>query len=515
MDAVLIGLLCLVVGAIAGYVYVNRRFVGLIKAKEAELTEKEKLVTIATVEAQGLRATIESNQQELEKLKRFEAHYLSTEKVLTMVQAENVGLKNQLEDREKHFTETVEATRQELEKAKKFEVHYISTEKVLTLVQSENVGLQNQIDSLNKELIKANEQIVILKERSAALDATNANLERSKAESEKYYDLKLKDYEQKYEKLSAERDDLSQELTALKEQDPIRAAEYERRAQTLNQAMHNLEKEREKDKQEKAQAEEMRLQKLRDKWLDHELNVEEKIKLIAQELQITYIEKEKFPLKGKPDNSLIICNEHVIFDAKSPEGDDPSSFPTYIRSEAEKMGKYLNQEGVKKDGFLVVPTSAIHVIRDTSIHLGGCRVHVIPVEALLPLIIHLKKIEDYEFAETMSPESRDKIVTYVGRVAHLLKRRAQVDYFFINETISALMAGETLPDDILEAAQKVEKASKLNPPVERRTKKADTAATIKKEAEKLHGRLEGQEIHVGPDVKEGIAIIPLHKINPN
>ncbi|MEZ4997303.1 MAG: hypothetical protein R2758_07535 [Bacteroidales bacterium] len=45
----------------------------------------------------------------------------------------------------------------------------------------------------------------------------------------------------------------------------------------------------------------------------------------------------KRSLPRKPDNTIEISGEYIIFDAKSPANDDLSNFPTYIKNQADNL----------------------------------------------------------------------------------------------------------------------------------------------------------------------------------
>ena len=86
-------------------------------------------------------------------------------------------------------------------------------------------------------------------------------------------------------------------------------------------------------------------------------------------------------------------------------------------------------------------------------------------------MLALKKIEDYEFIERLSPEERDNICRILGKFAHTTKRRIQIDQFFANRALDLIRKCETdLPADFKNAVLNFEKAEKLNPPTEKRTK---------------------------------------------
>jgi hypothetical protein len=52
----------------------------------------------------------------------------------------------------------------------------------------------------------------------------------------------------------------------------------------------------------------------------------------------------------------------VIFDEKSPASDDIASFPTYIKLQMQSVKRYVKEDGVKKDIFLVVPSNTVDFI---------------------------------------------------------------------------------------------------------------------------------------------------------
>lgn len=103
--------------------------------------------------------------------------------------------------------------------------------------------------------------------------------------------------------------------------------------------------------------------------------------------------------------------------------------------------------------------------------MGDYNVYVITTDSLEPIMLSLKKIEEYEFAEQLSPDERDNICRVIGKFAHTTKRKIQIDQFFANQFIELLVKCKNdLPEDILETVIGFEKAEKLNPPPEKRNK---------------------------------------------
>lgn len=103
--------------------------------------------------------------------------------------------------------------------------------------------------------------------------------------------------------------------------------------------------------------------------------------------------------------------------------------------------------------------------------MGDYNVYIIAKDSLEPIILTLKKIEDYEFVNQMSPEERDNICRIIGRFAHTTKRKIQIDQFFASQFLELLAKCKNdLPEDILKQVIEFEKADKLNPPAERKSK---------------------------------------------
>lgn len=333
-------------------------------------------------------------------------------------------------------------------------------------------------------------------------------LKAAKDEVVDAYKAKTIELQLQLEDVRREKESLAKQVAAFEEAEQQRQERYEEKINRVNTAYEQMEKERARVIKEKEAAQQLDLQKLKETWTRHEETIKEKMKLICQRHGIDYIDKEQFPFKGKPDNAVKICDEIIVFDSKSPDGEDLSNFPSYIRNQAEASDKYAKNDGVKNDIFLVIPTTAAHAISEKYRDHGNYRVHVITEDALEPILISLKRLENYEFAEKLSPEDREKIVTTIGKMAHGMKRRIQIDYFFMNQFISVLSDAENLPTAILEEAQKVERASKLNPPLERRAKLIEKKEIVK-ETEKWVGKAHSQDINleVRADIIESV---PLH-----
>ena len=244
---------------------------------------------------------------------------------------------------------------------------------------------------------------------------------------------------------------------------------YNENIARLNQTKESLEADRKRLSDDRVREAQERHENMKRQWAEHEADVKNCIIRICDVNHISYT--EKVPFRGNPDNTIEISGEYIIFDAKSPAGEDLSNFPTYIKTQADNLKKYASQENVKKSIFLVVPTNTIDKLTQLTYSLGDYDVFVITRDSLEPVILSLKKIEEYDLAEKLSPEDRDSICRIIGKFAHTTKRRIQVDQFFQKEFIDIVLRSEKdLPEDIQSQVIEFEKSEKLNPPTEKRAK---------------------------------------------
>jgi hypothetical protein len=247
-------------------------------------------------------------------------------------------------------------------------------------------------------------------------------------------------------------------------------------------------------------------------WKKHEETVEQSLRTICQRHTIEYCDKEKFPVSGKkPDNAVVIADQYVIFDAKSPKNSEElGNFPLYIKTQAEAAKKYTREENVKKDIFLVVPANTIGYLDDVHLDMADYQVYIVTHDCLEPIVLALRKIEDYQFVDQLSPEDREKICHVIGKFAHATKRRMQIDTYFFNEFLGLLKSCESLPEEIIKKVVDYEKAEKMNPPMEKR-KKQIPIRELEHEVKAITKEAEAREIDVTAVTREKIETIPLDK----
>jgi hypothetical protein len=277
---------------------------------------------------------------------------------------------------------------------------------------------------------------------------------------------------------------------------------------TVKAITDKIQADREKEIADRQEEEIERLNKMKATWVNHEENVKNQIKMICDRNTIEYV--DKVPFKGNPDNAITVCDEFIIFDAKSPASDDLTNFPTYIKLQTESVKKYIKEEKVKKDIFLVIPSNTLDVIDCFFYNVADYKVYVVALDALEPIILSLKKLEEYKFAEQLSPEDRDNICRVIGKFAHVTKRRIQIDQFFERQFLEALSKSEAdLPRDIQEKVVEYERSEKLNPPQEKRAKLI-SSTELETDSKKIRKEAEAKAISFPASVQQGITSLPLY-----
>lgn len=400
--------------------------------------------------------------------------------------------------------------------------NFQETSEKLTLLIEENASVLATAESHKERLGILTSDNKVLTEKNSLLTGENKRLaedaatntqnlsELTKRKAE--LDVELGEFKKELQLTQTDLNDVKKLNTQLLKDDEFRKQEQSSSLSTLTKLQEQVRSDRAKELDERNEQEIEKLKRLKETWSRHEENVNNILKGICQKNTIEYI--SRVPFKGNPDNTLKICDEFVVFDAKSPGGDTLHNFPGYLGLQAEKANKYAKQENVKKDIFFVVPSNTLEYLKTFVYRYGDHNVYIISIDALEPVILSLKKIEEYEFVDQLSPEDRENICRVLGRFAHLSKRRIQVDSFFAKQFIELAYKCETLPPDILKTVIEFEKSEKLNPPMEKRAK-AIPLAEVETESKNVNSEADGRGILIQNDaMSELLNELPLYKQSP-
>jgi len=363
----------------------------------------------------------------------------------------------------------------------------------LDAVRAAAIKAESQLEVERNETRNLREALHQAKVEVSALRETSQRVMQEKEENQKKIagleeknesfmrrGLELK---QQNENLELQNQQLRMEVTRYKTSEEQRRKEHDQSIDNLNKLTEGQRRREADDKNEKHRLEIERLERLKETWSLHEERVKARIKAICARHAVEYV--EKVPFRGSPDNTLKIKDEYIVFDAKSPWGEDLSNFPSYLKNQVENAIKYVREEDVRKEVFLVVPTNTLETIEQFEYKLADYTVYIISLDALEPIILALKKIEEYEFADQLSPEERENICRVIGKFVHLSKRRIQIDGFFAKQFFELVYRSEAdIPKEMLDKVMEFEKSEKLNPPIEKRSKQINTKE-LESETERL------------------------------
>jgi len=337
----------------------------------------------------------------------------------------------------------------------------------------------------DKNRILELEKLLVAKETEVKQQKQNIDIANAKTNDFEQVKTENTTFKEKLSNIEQERNNLKNENIFLKTEEENRNETLRKSVEATNTLQKSLRNEKERLNDERVKEKEDHFKKMKKLWGEHEKDVENHIQMICKTLLLKYISQENFPHpRNKPDNTIEISSQLIVFDAKSPSNDDLSNFPKYIKSQTENLKKYAKHADVKKELFLVVPSNTLAVIHQFTYNMGNYTVYVITKDALEPIILSLKRIKDFKLVEKLSPEERDDICRIIGKFAHTTKRRIQIDQYFADEFLDTLKkAGTQLPREILKSVINFEGAEMLNPPMEKRNKNILTNELIEKRIE--------------------------------
>jgi prefoldin subunit 5 len=334
----------------------------------------------------------------------------------------------------------------------------------------ELTSLNNSHAKISDELSEVKNEKNLLEQKVTTLKAQEGDLNISIARVNAQVEAEKNKVTELAERLAAANKTISKAISDRERE----MEDYQKSIDKLNNAQTSLDNEKTRVNDARVKEKELELEEMKRTWQTHEIAVAQEMKRLCLKHTVTYL--DSVPFKGAPDNPVEICDEIIIFDAKSPSNNDLNNFPKYIKLQAENAKKYTKNAGVKKEIYLVVPSNTVKVIPSFHYDMGEYDVYVITVDALEPVLLSLKKIEQYEFADKLSPDERSAICRVLGKYAHATKRRIQIDQYMSNHMLGLLKYAEnSLPEDFHESVIQFEKAEKLNPTQEKRSKEISTA----------------------------------------
>ena len=348
----------------------------------------------------------------------------------------------------------------------------------------------SEFEFLEKKVLQQDDKINDLKQRIELHIKEKEGIEKLNRDNS--IDLRI---------LREKNTELSNENTGFKSLDKKRAEEQLKYIGKLDQATKSFEDKEQRILQEKETRENEKLEKMKRQWQDHEKNTEEEIERLCSRLRINYIKNP--PLQKKPDNTIEIAGEFIIFDAKSPKTDDLNNFPDYIKSQAKTLNKYTNQEKVKKDIFLVVPSNTLEYISQLRMTMSGFNVYVIAKDSIELVLVSLKKIEDIDLAGKLDPRDRENLISVVSNFAYFVGRNGRINLEIGEYSVNLIEQMRTLvPKDFYEEIKNKVAGQTFNIAYDKPGKVEDTSS-LQKEIQDQKNKANRLDISpLNPSVKK-------------
>ena len=232
---------------------------------------------------------------------------------------------------------------------------------------------------------KSDEKEKILKEENKKLELKSKNLEEKNGKLEN----KNGKLENENENLKNKYNKIDKENLNLIKNEEFKREQYEKQITSLNEAREDFNNDKIRIQEEKEQEQEKKFEEMKKTWKNHEENCKNELIHLTKKLNIEYIEKS--PFKGTPDNIIKIADEYIIFDAKSPAGENLNNFPKYIKIQVDNLKKYFKEKNVKNELFLIIPNNTIDKIKNFFEETGDYKVYIITLNSLVPILLSLKK----------------------------------------------------------------------------------------------------------------------------
>jgi hypothetical protein len=377
------------------------------------------------------------------------------------------------------------------------------------------------LDHQSQQLIQLQQDLVTIKAKNEELvrkmnereNEAGALLAADKKNQQIISQLKadMAGWTARYDQVNVQFTDAQKRLAEYRQFEEERVREHDRRVTELNALKKQLDDDRLHIQQQREAEIHKEYEEMEQTWRNHEILVEQSLRNICRQHNIDYCDKEKFPYSGKPDNAIVIGDQYIIFDAKSPKNtQDLTNFPDYIKNQTESVKKYVKGENVRKEIFLVVPANTVQYLNEFHYDMADWQVYVVTHDCIEPIVLALRKIEEYDFVDQLSPEDRENICRIIGKFAHATKRRIQIDNYFSNEFIGLLQNCSSLPEEIKDKVVNYEKAEKMNPPIEKR-KKLIPIKDLEHDVKVIEKEAEAREIDVTAVTRAKIENIPLDK----
>ncbi|MDA1208734.1 MAG: hypothetical protein O2904_01735 [bacterium] len=231
--------------------------------------------------------------------------------------------------------------------------------------------------------------------------------------------------------IANEKDHLYKQIAHFEAQQIQREAEQKNALNEFKEAKNSLEDEKRRVRREDEERQQSIMEERDRQWNEHEISVASLLRDLCKkrEFQFDGFDNTNLPngFDGsfKPDFLIEFLGQYIIFDAKVSRSDN---FQNYVTTQVKStVKKAKSRSDIYPAIFLVVPTEAISLLKETIFHEQDFTVYVVSPESLAPILAGLKKITTYELTEQFDPQERENIINLVANLDFHIHQRNATD----------------------------------------------------------------------------------------
>ncbi len=195
-------------------------------------------------------------------------------------------------------------------------------------------------------------------------------------------------------------------------------------------------------------------------WAMHEDNSKSVMREICQKSSVSlpYYDNNNLPdgfdTKLKPDFMVRLLDQFVIFDPKSSSSQNINNYiSTQVKSTAVKIKKSDSNQDIYRTVFFIIPGIAMSEIKETYYIEESISFFIIPLEAFEPIVMTLKRLEEYDLADKYDPQDRENIVNIIAAFDNHIRYQNATNILTAVRGLKVLEESENMPEEMIKEVE--------------------------------------------------------------
>lgn len=330
--------------------------------------------------------------------------------------------------------------------------------KIAFFPQSNTLSKENKI-LLEENLHLKNENEYRLQEFGrVSAELSNTTSEKNRREgSELQLSRENLELRSEVKKVQEDNARLQKELSEWKAREEKTLSDAEQRIQKLEEARKALEEEKQRIRKEDESKQQSEQEERTRIWNTHEQTVIATLKELCRkpEIGFSFFENtnlpEAFDGSIKPDFLVEFDGQFVVFDAKFSSQKNPQ---TYFSDQTKKTAeKYKGNHHLFSTIFFVVPDNRLAELKKLSFAEHDFLFSILPVSALEPVLVNLRKMADVLKITEFDPRDRETIIRLIAGYDRHISFQNATNILLVRESLELLRSQESLSSDLQESIE--------------------------------------------------------------